>query len=156
VIELFRTKRAGLRYLVLLSGCAAVCLLTACATTRSESVRASASRLDDASRHFSSQIRYQRDDSRRGHVSRDAEALAKAAHNLDRALDRGNSRDDVEGEYRRVTDSYEQLHSQLADEGYADQNRRVLDDFDRVTAAYRDVEAGMSRRSAGARDSARY
>jgi hypothetical protein len=144
------------RCLVLLSGCAAVCLLAACATTRTESVRASASRLDDASRHFSSQIQYQRDDSRRGRVGGDAEALAKAAHNLNRALDKGNSRDNVEGEYRRVTDSYEQLHSQLADEGYADQNRRVLEDFDRVTAAYRDVEAGMSRRSASTRDGGRY
>jgi hypothetical protein len=55
--------------------------------------------------------RYQRDDSRRGLVSRDAEALAKAAHNLDRALDKSNLRDDVAGEHRRVTDSYEQLHS---------------------------------------------
>src|ERR1700726_525497 len=100
------------RYLVLLSGCAAGCLLGACATTRTESVRASASRLDDASRHFSSQIQYQRDDSRRGRVGRDAEALAKAAHDLDRAWDKANSRDNVEGEYRRGTDSYEQLRSE--------------------------------------------
>jgi hypothetical protein len=142
-------------FLTLLSGCTAVCLLAACVTTGTQSLRASASRLDDASRHFSSQIQYQGDDSRRGLVSRDAEALAKAAHNLERALDKGNSRDDVEDEYHRVTDSYERLHSQLADEGYADQNRRVLEDFDRVTAAYRDVEAGMSRRSASARDSGR-
>jgi hypothetical protein len=143
------------KYLILLSGCAAVCVLAACVTTRAESLRASASRLDDASSHFSSQIQYQGDDSRRGRVSRDAEALAKAARNLDRALQKGNSRDDVEGEYRRVRDNYEQLHSQLAAEGYADQNRRVLEDFDRVTTAYRDVEAGMSRRSASARDSGR-
>jgi hypothetical protein len=143
------------KFLTLLSGCTAVCLLAACVTTGTQSLRASASRLDDASRHFSSQIQYQGDDSRRGLVSRDAEALAKAAHNLERALDKGNSRDDVEDEYHRVTDSYERLHSQLADEGYADQNRRVLEDFDRVTAAYRDVEAGMSRRSASARDSGR-
>ena len=144
------------KYLVLLSGCAAVCLLAACVTTRTESLRASASRLDDASSRFASQIRYQGDDSRRGRVSGDAEALAKAARNLARALDKGDSRNDVEGDYRCVTDSYERLHSQLADEGYADQNRRVLEDFDRVTAAYRDVEAGMSRRSASARDSGRY
>jgi hypothetical protein len=143
------------KYLVLLSSCAAVCLLAACVTTRTESLRASASRLDDASRHFSSEIQYQGDDSRRGRVSRDAEALAKAAHNLDRALDQGKSRDDVESDYRRVTESYDQVHSQLADEGYAEQNRRVLEDFDRVTAAYRDVEAGMSRRSASSRDSGR-
>src|SRR5580698_3515479 len=101
------------KYLVLLSSCAAVCLLAACVTTRTESLRASASRLDDASRHFSSEIQYQGDDSRRG---RDAEALAKAAHNLDRALDQGKSRDDVESDYRRVTESYDQVHSQLADE----------------------------------------
>src|SRR6202171_75308 len=144
------------KYLVLLSGCAAGCLLAACVTTRTESLRASASRLDDASDLFASQIRYQGDDSRRGRVSADAEALGKAARNLVRALDKGDSRNDVEGEYRRVTDSYGQLHSQLADAGYADQNRRVLEDFDRVTAAYRDVEAGMSRRSASVRDSGRY
>lgn len=143
------------KYLVLLSGCTAVCLLAACATTRTESLRASASRLDDASRHFSSQIQYQGDDSRWSRVSRDADALAKASHNLDRALQQGHSRDDVEDDYRRVTDSYEQLHGQLADEGYADQNRRLLQDFDRVTAAYRDVEAGMGNRSANARDSGR-
>ena len=143
------------KYLVLLGGCTAACLLAACVTTRTDSLRASASRLDDASSHFASQIPYQGDDSRRGRVSRDAEALAKAASNLDRALQKGDSRDDVEGEYRRVTDRYEQLHSQLADEGYAEQNRRVLEDFDRVTAAYRDVEAGMSRRSASTRDNGR-
>ena len=83
-------------------------------------------------------------------------ALAKAAHNFDRALEKGHSRDDVETEYRRVADGYEQLHSRLADEGYADQNRHVLEYFDRVTAAYRRVEAGMSRRSVSARESARY
>jgi hypothetical protein len=143
-------------HLVLLSCCAAACLLAACATTRTESLRASASRLDDASRHFASQIRYQGDDSRLDRASRDAEALAKAAHNLDHALVDRHSRDDVETEYRRVTDGYEQLHSQLADEGYARQNQRVLADFDRVTTAYRSVEAGMSRRGASARDSRRY
>jgi gas vesicle protein len=144
------------KYLVLLSCCTAACLLAACATTRTESLRASASRLDDASSHFSTQIQYQGDDNSRDRVSRDAEALAKAAHNLDRALNKSDSRDDVEPEYRRVTDDYEQLHSRLADEGYADQNRQVLADFDRVTAAYRNVEAGMSRHSVSTRDSARY
>src|ERR1700730_9901654 len=91
------------KYPLLLSCCISACLLAACAITRTESLRASATRLDDASSHFSSQIEYQGDDSRRGRVSRDAEALAKAAHNLDRALDKDNSRADVETEYRRVT-----------------------------------------------------
>jgi hypothetical protein len=140
-------------YLVLLSYCAAACLLAACATT--ESLRASASRLDDASKDFSSLLQYQGDDGRRDRGSRDAAAMAKAAHNLDVALDKGNSRDDVEAEYRQVTDRYDQLHSQLADEGYAEQNRRVLEEFDRVTAAYRNVEAAMNGRSTNARDSKR-
>jgi len=143
------------KHLVLLSYCAAACLLAACATSR-ESLRASASRLDDASSHFSSQIRYQGDDSKRDRVGRDAEALAKAAHTLDRALGNGNSRDDVDAEYRRVTDGYENLHSQLAADGYAEQNQRVLADFDRVTTAYREVEAGMGRRNASTRSSTRY
>src|ERR1700687_6242455 len=134
------------KYLVLLSGCTGLCLLAACATTRTDSLRASASRLDDASRHFSSQIQYQGDDSRRGRVSRDAGDLAQAAHKLGRALDEGDSHDRVVADYRRVSDDYAQLHGQLADEGYAEQNRQVLADFDRVTAAYRDVEAGMKRR----------
>jgi hypothetical protein len=138
-------------YRALLSVCAAACLLTACVTTGHESLRASAARLNDASSHFSAQLQYQGDDSRRGLLSRDAEALAKAAHNLDRVLSNGNTRLDVEDEYRRVSDNYEQLHVQLADEGYAAQNRQVLTDFDRVTTAYRNVEAAMGLRTASAR-----
>jgi hypothetical protein len=134
------------KYLLLLSGCTGLCLLAACATTRTDSLRASASRLDDASRHFSSQLQYQGDDGRRGRISRDAGDLAQAAHKLGHALDEGDSHDRVAADYRRVADDYKQLHGQLANEGYAEQNRQVLADFDRVTAAYRDVEAGMSRR----------
>jgi len=158
------------KYLVPLSCSGVACLLVACATTRTDSLRASASRLADASSHFSSQVQYQGNDSRyqegriqgneghyqsndgryegdsrRGPISRDAEALAQAAHDLNRAVDQRDSHDSVQADYRRVTDDYEQLHSRLADAGYADQNRQVLRDFDRVTNAYRDVEAGMSR-----------
>ena len=133
------------RYLLPLCCCAAVVLSVACATSR-ESLRTSASRLDDVSSRFSSQLQYQGDDNRRGLVSRDAETLARAAHNFDRALNKGDSRDSVDADYHRVMDGYDQLHSQLADAGYAGQNRQVLEGFDRVTAAYRDVEAGMGRR----------
>jgi hypothetical protein len=140
-----------LKKCLVLSCCIAACLLAACVTTRGESLRASVARLDDTSSHFSAQIRYQGDDSRLDRVSRDAEDLAKAAHKLDQSVNRGDARADVEDDYRRVTDRYEQLHSQLADEGYATQNRQVLADFDRVTLAYRDVEAAMSLRTASAR-----
>ena len=132
-------------YFLPLCCCAAAFLLVACATSR-ESLRTSASRLDEASSRFSSETRYQGDDNRRGRVSSDAETLAKAARNFDHALNKGDSRDSVDADYHRVTDGYEQLHSRLADAGYADQNRQVLEGFDRVTAAYRDVQVGMSRR----------
>ena len=120
---------------------AAAGLLTAYATSRSDSLRTSASRLDDASRHFSSQIQFHGDDSRQGRISRDAEDLAQAARTLDQAVIDGGSNENLQSDYRRVTDRYEQLRGQLGDDGYAEQNRRVLQDFDRVTAAYRDVEA---------------
>jgi hypothetical protein len=134
------------KHLLPLSGCAVVCLLTACATNRGQSLRESAARLDDASSHFSSQLQYQGDDSRRGRVSSDAQTLAQAARDFEHAVDRRESRENIDSDYHRVTDGYQQLHTQLADEGYADQNRQVLLDFDHVTAAYRDVEAGMSNR----------
>lgn len=146
------------KYLVPLSCSGLACLLCACATTRTDSLRASAARLDDASSYFSSQIQYQGNDSRyqgndsryqgdrgRGPISRDAEALAHAAHDFNRAVDQRDSHDNVQVDYRLVSDNYAQLHSQLADAGYAEQNRKLLQDFDRVTNAYRDVEAGMGR-----------
>lgn len=52
------------KYPMLLGCCIAACLLAACVTTRTKSLRASASRLDDASSHFSSQVQYQGDDSK--------------------------------------------------------------------------------------------
>ncbi len=134
------------KYLVPLSCCATAFLLSACATTRSQSLRESASRLDDASSHFSSQIQYQGNDDYRGRVSRDAETLAEAARSLDHALNEGDSRDSVDADYHRVSYGYEQLQGRLADQGYAEQNRQVLADFDRVTSAYRDVQAGMGQR----------
>jgi hypothetical protein len=139
------------KFIVLMSCGAAAILLAACVTDRAQSLRTSAAHLDDASSEFSAEIRHQGDDSSRDLVSRDAEALAKAAHNFDQALSRGDSRAEVADEYRRVVDNYEQLHERLAAEGYAAQNRRVLEDFDRVTVAYRQVSAAMDDRVASTR-----
>jgi hypothetical protein len=49
-------------------------------------------------------------------------------------------------EFDVVSRDYEQLHQDLADAGYAEQNRRVLEDFDRVTDAYRVVESQFATR----------
>jgi hypothetical protein len=138
------------RYLVIFCFSVAAFVFAACATTH-ESLRTSANRMDDASTRFAAEIRYQGNDSKRDRVSRDAEALAKAAHNLDLALSKGESRANVEDEYRNVSDSYGQLHTQLSEEGYAVQDKRVLEDFDRVTTAYRDLEVGMGHRTADTR-----
>ena len=94
-------------------------------------------RLENRAKEFYSSVRYQGDDSYRDRVSRDENDLVAAAHDLNRDVDRGAKSD-------RVAREYEQLHRDLADEGYAAQNRRVLEDFDRVTDAYRDLEATMT------------
>lgn len=125
--------------------------LSACVTDRHESLRMSASRLDDASSHFFSQIRYQGDDSVRDHISRDAEAMARTSHKLDQDLNDHERRSYIEDDYRQVQESYDELHRQLADEGYAEQNRRVLQDFDRITTTYHDVQAAFSVRNAAVR-----
>ena len=133
-------------YVAPVSSSATAGLLAACATSRPESLRTSASCLDDASRHFSSQIQFHGDDSRHGRISRDAEDLAQAARTFDHAVVDGGSTENLQSDYRRVTDRYEQLRGELGDDGYAEQNRQVLQDFDCVTAAYRDVETGMGSR----------
>jgi hypothetical protein len=139
------------KYVLLLICFTMALTLAACVTDRHESLRTSVARLDDASAHFSMQIQYQGEDLRRDRLSRDADLMARAARKLDRDLSDGRTRTEVQEDYLRVSDSYEQLHKQLADEGYAEQNRRVLEDFDRVTAAYRDVQAAMSERTADLR-----
>ncbi len=139
------------KYILLLGGSVIAVTLTACVTDRHESLRMSASRLDDSSSHFYAQIQYQGDDSRRDRISRDAEELSHATHKLDRDLNAGELHGQVDDDYRHVEDNYEQLHKDLADEGYAEQNRQLLADFDRVTAAYRDVQSAMAVRTADVR-----
>jgi len=129
----------------------AICAMlaaTACATTRVDPMRASSQRLEDRAGDFYAQIRYEGDNSRRDRISRDAQALSESARNLNAAVERRASSDQVAIEYDRVAKNYHRLQDDLADEGYAEQNRRVLEDFDRVTTAYRDVEAAFAERHA--------
>jgi len=141
-----RFRTAGL-----IIGCGILSMmLSACVTERHDSLHTSAERLDNASAHFVTQIRYQGDDIRRERLSRDAERMARDSHKLNADLVRGESRTIVSDDYRQVEESYEELHRQLADEGLADQNRMVLEDFDRVTTAYRDVQSAITVRTADA------
>jgi len=128
-----------------------VAMLSACVTDRHESLRVAASRLDDASSHFLAQVQAPAVDTRHDRLSRDAELMARASHKLDVDISRGETRAALEEDYRQVEDSYEELHRQLTDEGLADQSRRVLEEFDRVTTAYRDVQSSMVLRTAEVR-----
>lgn len=139
------------KYLLLLGTGMLALSLSACVTDRHDSLRMSASRLDDASSHFFEQIRYQGDDSTRDHISRDAEAMARTSHKLDEDLNHHERRSYIEDDYRRVQESYDELHRQLADEGYAEQNRPVLEAFDRITTTYHGVQAAFSAHDAAMR-----
>jgi uncharacterized membrane protein YccC len=121
-------------------------VMVACATTRSDSLRISSQRLEDRASEFYSQIRYEGDNSRRDRVSRDAQALADSARSLNSAVDRGLTSEQVREKFDRASRDYDRLQQGLADAGFADQNRRVLEDFDRVTDAYRDVESAFGAR----------
>ena len=108
-------------------------------------------RLEERSNEFYSQVRYDGDNSSRDKVSRDAQALTESARALNHAVDQRATRDKVAIEYDRVAQNYDRLHQDMADAGYADQNRRVLQDFDRVTEAYRIVESSFADRHAESR-----
>jgi hypothetical protein len=128
-----------------LLGCAVALLATGCATTH-ESLRSSTLRLDDRASHFSAQVHSQGDEGRGARVSQDAQALAASTHALSRAVDVDSGRGHTDDAFERVSQDYQRLHDHLADAGYAEQNRRVLEDFDRVTEAYRNVENAMGYR----------
>jgi hypothetical protein len=120
--------------------------MVACATSRNDSMRASSQRLEDRASEFYSQIRYDGDNSRRDRVSRDAQALVDSARSLNNAVERGHTTEQVRVEFDRTVRDYDRLQQDMADAGFADQNRRVLEDFDRVTTAYRDVESAFGTR----------
>lgn len=131
----------------LLLACLAFAVV-ACATTRTDSMRDTSQRLEDRASEFYSQLRQDGDNRQRDKVSRDAQALAESARTLNRAVADRLPGDQVRIEYDRTARDYDRLHDELADAGYAELNRRVLEDFDRVTAAYRDVENAFGDRYA--------
>ncbi|MES1196975.1 MAG: hypothetical protein ABUL58_08525 [Steroidobacter sp.] len=142
------TTNAYLKQHHTLNACNAACVLAACAIAGHESLRASAARLADASSHFSLQFQYQGDDLRWRLLNRNAKAMATSAYDLNLAVSSGRTGGEVDDEYRRVTDNYQQLHVQLAREGHVGaEQSRVLADFDRITTAYRSVEAAMGPRA---------
>src|SRR5262245_12045684 len=97
-------------------------LAVGCATT-SDSLRSSSARLEDRTQEFYTSVRYQGDDSYRNRISKDADALVAATREFNREVSRGASSDKVRDEYDRIASEYDRLHKDLADEGYASQNR---------------------------------
>lgn len=131
------------RVCLLASGVVMSMVLLGCVIDRHDALLSATARLERSSDHFVTQLRHQGDDSRRDRLSRDAEALARYSRKLDADVREVPSRVTLNEDYRQVEDSYEILHRDLADEGYADQDRLVLEDFDRVTTAYHDVQSAM-------------
>ena len=136
-----------------------ICALTslaACAGIGSGNLRGSAHQLNVASSHLYVQAQYKGEDKYRGRISRYAEGLSKAADGFDQALRNGDSRDDVEEQYRRVTEHYRELHDGLTATGYTEQSEHFEQSFADVTAAYRQVQGVMSARLASERERVRY
>ena len=123
--------------------------MAGCVTT-ADSLRTESLRLEDRSADFYAQIRYQGEDGYRDRISRDAQALTMSARDFNQAVAANAPREAIADRFSVVAASYDRLHQDLAAEGYADQNRQVLEEFDRVTAAYRDLEAAMGDRYARA------
>jgi hypothetical protein len=149
------TTNAYLRQYHSLNACNAACVLATCATAGHQSLRASAARLADASSCFAAQHQHQ-GDNHWGLLSRNAEAMATSAHDLDCAVSRGYICGEIENEYHRVTDNYQQLSSLLANENYAELHQRMLAEFDRITTAYRSTEAAMTRHAGNSRHAGQF
>lgn len=142
-------KNVWARHTVLL--CIAFAL-SACASTRVDSMRETSQRMEDRSREFYSQVRYDGDSSYRDRVSRGALALSESSRDLNRAVERRADSNRIAVEYDKVARDYRRLQDDLTDAGLADQNRRVLEDFDRVTSAYRDLQSAFEDRRAATLD----
>jgi hypothetical protein len=86
---------------------------------------------------------YRNDYRTEDHAVRDAEALAKAADDFNRALDRGESREELNGEFDRVAEHYHHLRDYYDNHS---RDREELDRFHDVTDAYVDLEGALRYR----------
>ena len=100
---------------------------------------AAADRLDSAAHSFYQRVEYSTTTS---HTESDAAALAEAASDFNRDVDRNRSRDNLRPSFDRVAERYHHLRRQLDDREYY---RRYTDaGFGRVTEAYLDVDRAMN------------
>jgi hypothetical protein len=126
--------------------CGLAFVVLACASVGSRHLRGSAEQLHAASNRLYVEAQHPAEDAHGDRISRYAEGLSKAAESFDRAVRDGESRDNVEEQYRRVADRYTQLREGLTTESIEDQNERLLQNFDDVTTAYRRVQGAMNAR----------
>lgn len=125
--------------------------LSGCATAKSGDIQKDAARLENSSRELYTQIRI--DAKRHAEpsatataVSKDSEALIISTRDLNRAIERRATNENVLSEFERVSRDYKQLSASLAQTGLSEQNRTIAAEFDSVTKAYREVESSMSSR----------
>lgn len=113
---------------VLAAGCSSI-----------SSLGSAADRLDRSASSFYRELRYSPGTS---HTDSDAAALAQAADDFNREVDRNRTREYLRPSFDRVAERYHHLRRQLDDRSYRD--RYVSAGFDRVTEAYLDVDRAMN------------
>ncbi|HKE43220.1 MAG TPA: hypothetical protein VKB41_01660 [Steroidobacteraceae bacterium] len=125
-------------------------------TNGAGSLGSAADNLDSRAQHFYDEVRHDADYSYRDdrdardhdyrsddHTVRDAEALANAADDFHRAVERGESREELNGEFDRVAEHYHHLREYYDDRG---RSREERDRFQAVTDAYVEAEGALKYR----------
>jgi hypothetical protein len=102
------------------------------------SLRSAADRLEDNAQRFYMEVSR---DTSTGHESRDAGALAAAASDFSREVQRGTPRDELQDDFDRLAQRYHHVREQYADGGRLDPEERRR--FDEVTHAYLELEATL-------------
>lgn len=116
-------------------------LLAGCFAVGGSSLRAAADRLDDNAQRFYQEVSR---DTSSGHGTRDAGALAAAASDFSREVQRGTPRDELQDDFDRLAERYHHVREQYGDSGRLNsEERRRLDD---VTHAYLELEAAVKYR----------
>jgi hypothetical protein len=129
-----RPVLTGILLTALLAGCAAL----------TSSLGGAAARMDDSAQRFYLELRRE---ASTDHETRDAGALAEAARDFKREVQRGTPREDLHGEFDRVGERFHHVRERYDDgRGLDSEEQRRFDD---VTQAYLELEAAMKYRRSG-------
>lgn len=121
----------GIVLIGLVAGCAAI----------GGTLSSAADRLDDRAQRFYLEVS---SDTSSGHEVRDAGALAAAARDFSREVERGTPRGELQDDFDRLAERYHHVRERYGDGGRLDDDERRR--FDDVTDAYLELEAALNYR----------